>query len=337
MKRSSADACTRMRERAQQSWPALPNTAPGAAAAAASRSASAKMTFADLPPSSSVTRLIVAAAPAAIERPTSVEPVKAILATSGMLDQALAARPARADDDVDDARRADPPRRAISAKRSAVSGVSSAGLSTTVLPAAERRAELPRGDRQREVPGRDQPDDAERLAHRERLAAGDRDRVAEQPLGRAGVVAERVDDHAHLAARVADRPCRRCAPRARRAPRGAPRARRRARAARRRARRARARATPGRAACARATASSTSSAPARGTSASTASVAGSMTARCSLSVSCPSWAAATRSTGRQADRVVVDRPDRPRERLLGRQPKYQTVTISITPIVTSGA
>ena len=36
-------------------------------------------------------------------------------------------------------------------------------------------------------------------------AAGDGDRVAEQPLRRAGVVAEGVDDHAHLAARVADR------------------------------------------------------------------------------------------------------------------------------------
>ena len=51
--------------------------------AAASTSASAKTTLADLPPSSSVTRLIVAAAPAAIERPTSVEPVNAIFATSG--------------------------------------------------------------------------------------------------------------------------------------------------------------------------------------------------------------------------------------------------------------
>ena len=41
MKRSSAERSTRMRERAQQSWPALPNTALGAAAAAFSRSASA--------------------------------------------------------------------------------------------------------------------------------------------------------------------------------------------------------------------------------------------------------------------------------------------------------
>ncbi len=83
MNSSSAGRSTRIRERAQQSCPALPNTAAGAEAAAASRSASAKTTFADLPPSSSVTRLILSAAAAAIRRPTSVDPVKAILATSG--------------------------------------------------------------------------------------------------------------------------------------------------------------------------------------------------------------------------------------------------------------
>ena len=80
---SMAERSTRMRERAQQSWPALPNTAMGAAAAAAARSASAKTTLADLPPSSRVTRLMVPAAPAMMPRPTSVEPVKAILSTSG--------------------------------------------------------------------------------------------------------------------------------------------------------------------------------------------------------------------------------------------------------------
>ena len=96
MNSSSAARSTRIRERAQQSWPALPKTAIGADAAAASRSASAKTMFADLPPSSSVTRLIVAAAPAAIPRPTSVEPVKAILATSGCSTRRCAADAARA-------------------------------------------------------------------------------------------------------------------------------------------------------------------------------------------------------------------------------------------------
>ena len=80
---SYTDRWTRMRERAQQSCPALSKTAYGAAEAASSRSASSKTTFADFPPSSSVTRLIVPAAPCMTSRPTSVDPVKAIFATSG--------------------------------------------------------------------------------------------------------------------------------------------------------------------------------------------------------------------------------------------------------------
>ena len=74
-----------------------------------------------------------------------------------------------------------------------------------MLPAASAGPSFQAAIVQREVPRHDQPDDAERLADGERLAAGDGDRVAEQPLGRAGVVAERVDHHPHLAARGADR------------------------------------------------------------------------------------------------------------------------------------
>src|SRR6266516_7059400 len=50
-------------------------------ATAASMSASARMMFGDFPPSSSVTRLSAPPAFAPISRPTSVEPVKAILST----------------------------------------------------------------------------------------------------------------------------------------------------------------------------------------------------------------------------------------------------------------
>ena len=144
---------TRMRERAQQSWPALSNTAYGAAAAARSRSASAKTTFADLPPSSSVTRLIVPAAPRITCCPTSVEPVKPIFATSGMLDQPLPDDRALADDDVDDAlgdarlerELAEPQRR----ERRQLGRLEHDGVA-----AGERRPELPRGDVEREVPRR---------------------------------------------------------------------------------------------------------------------------------------------------------------------------------------
>ncbi len=94
---------------------------------------------------------------------------------------------------------------ASSAKRSAVSGVSSAGFSTTVLPAASAGASFHAAIVSGKFHGVISPTTPTRLAHRERLPAGDRDRVAEQALGRARVVAERVHHHAHLAARVGDR------------------------------------------------------------------------------------------------------------------------------------
>ena len=300
---SSSHSCTRIRERAQQSCPALPNTASGAAAAAASRSASAKTMLADLPPSSSVTRLIVAAAPAAIERPTSVEPVKAILATSGCSTRRCP-HVAPGPTTTLTTPSGSPPRAPARRSAARVSGVSSAGFSTTVLPAASAGRELPRGDRQREVPGRDQPDHAERLAHGERLPAGDRDRVAEQPLGRAGVVAEGVDDHPHLPARVGDRlagvarleqrELLAVRPRARRRARSSSRARSPGASARQPASAAVARARPPRRPPRRRRA---------GTSASTSSVAGSRTdeplAQRSAAASCwPSGAAAPhRPTG----------------------------------------
>ena len=80
MNSSKTLRCTRMRDRAQQSWPALSKTAYGAAAAARSRSASANTMLALLPPSSSVTRFTCRAQPAMICWPTSVEPVKHDLA-----------------------------------------------------------------------------------------------------------------------------------------------------------------------------------------------------------------------------------------------------------------
>ncbi len=78
------------------------------------------------------------------------------------------------------------------------------GLEHDGVSGRERRAELPGGDHQREVPRHDQPDDAERLADRERLAAGDGNRLSQQALRGARVVTERVDHHSDLAARVAD-------------------------------------------------------------------------------------------------------------------------------------
>jgi hypothetical protein len=171
MKRSIAERSTRIRDRAQQSWPALPNTAPGAAAAARSRSASAKITLADLPPElerDPLDRLRRAGGDRAPDRRRAGE---RDLRDVGVLDQPRARRPSPAPTTTLTTPSGSPASSAMRSKRSAVSGVSSAGLSTIVLPGRERRRHLPRGDRQREVPRRDQPDDAERLADGERLPA----------------------------------------------------------------------------------------------------------------------------------------------------------------------
>ncbi len=69
----------------------------------------------------------------------------------------------------------------------------------------ERGGHLPARYGKREVPGHYKPDDAERLAEGHVHAAGDGDRVAEEPLRHPGVVVEGLRHHPHLAERVADR------------------------------------------------------------------------------------------------------------------------------------
>ena len=91
-----------MRERAQQSWPALANTDATASLATCSISTSAKMTLGDLPPSSRPIRLMVAAAALMIARPVAVSPVKPIFATSACAASRTDGR-ARPRHDVEDA------------------------------------------------------------------------------------------------------------------------------------------------------------------------------------------------------------------------------------------
>ncbi len=138
-KRSYAVRWTRMRVRAQQSWPELSRNDMGAAAAAASRSASAKTMFGLLPPSSRVTRLRSAEPFASTCLPTAIDPVNTIFATPGCSTSALPVtgpwpgrtwkRPSGR-----------PASRASSASRSAVSGVVSAGLRMTALLTASAGA-----------------------------------------------------------------------------------------------------------------------------------------------------------------------------------------------------
>ena len=125
-------------------------------------------------------------------RPTSGLPVKAILSTSGMLDEGGAGL-AEAGDDVDDAVRdagfegelADAQR----GERRLLGGLEDDGAA-----AGEGGRQLPAGHHDREVPGDDLADDADGLAqeigeHR----AADGDGLAVDLVGPAGVVLEAVD------------------------------------------------------------------------------------------------------------------------------------------------
>ena len=102
-----------------------------------SSAASSKITFAALPPSSSVSFLPVPASSRWIALPTSVEPVKAILSTS-LLTSAAPARPSPVT--MFTTPGGSSAWRSTSQKSSAESGVVSAGLSTTVFPAASAGA-----------------------------------------------------------------------------------------------------------------------------------------------------------------------------------------------------
>ena len=80
---SWTSSCTISREPAMHVWPVAANTPAMTPLAAASRSASANTTCADLPPSSSVTRARWLVAPSATSMPVLVEPVNATLSTPG--------------------------------------------------------------------------------------------------------------------------------------------------------------------------------------------------------------------------------------------------------------
>jgi hypothetical protein len=103
-----------------------------------STGASSNTMLAALPPSSSVSRLREPASARAIARPTSVEPVNATLSTPGCSTSMRPVSPAPVRMFTTPGGRSACWQ--ISANASAVRGVVSAGLSTTVLPAASAGA-----------------------------------------------------------------------------------------------------------------------------------------------------------------------------------------------------
>src|SRR6266849_1811021 len=124
-----------MRLPAEQTSPWLMNTPKSAPSMEASQSASAKNTFGDFPPSSSVTRLSVSAALLTMILPTAALPVNAILSTPGCATSAapqVSPYPLM----ILTTPGGKPTSSNQLANSSAVSGVCSAGLSTQVQPAA---------------------------------------------------------------------------------------------------------------------------------------------------------------------------------------------------------
>ncbi len=132
--RSATPSWARMREPAQHTWPWLNQIASTTPSTTLSRSASWKTTKGDFPPSSSETFLPVPAVAVRMMRPTSVDPVNAILSTSGWATSALPVRPSPVM--MFTTPGGSPASSQSSANRSAVREVNSAGLSTTVFPVA---------------------------------------------------------------------------------------------------------------------------------------------------------------------------------------------------------
>ena len=119
-----------------QASPPLRILATMAPSTAASRSASSNTTNGALPPSSIEALTTLSAASCSSIRPTSVEPVNDSLRTLGSCSMALTIGPDRLDGTTLTTPPGTPASSRMRATASAVIGVSDAGLSTTVQPAA---------------------------------------------------------------------------------------------------------------------------------------------------------------------------------------------------------
>ena len=142
---SATSSCTKSRRSAEQRWPAERKADVTTSSATCSGSAVASAIMALMPPVSAISGTIgpsLAASARLIARATSVEPVKATPATRG---SATSAAPTRAvARRRDAARSAGTPASCSSRTASkAISGVCSAGLATTLLPATSAAAIWP--------------------------------------------------------------------------------------------------------------------------------------------------------------------------------------------------
>ncbi len=150
-------------------WPEFRKHFATPSATAFSRSASSRITFGDLPPSSSATFLTVAAATSDTRRPARVEPVKEIMSTVGVGSERLPDHRAVAGDEVERAGGkpdlVDDLRQHEGVERSHLRG-----LDHHRAAGGQRRRHLGGDLVQGVVPRRDRADHADRLAHDQRVA-----------------------------------------------------------------------------------------------------------------------------------------------------------------------
>ena len=138
---SSLSRGTSMRVRALQVWPELRKHFATPSVTASSRSASSRITFGDLPPSSSATGFGACAASSDTRRPARVEPVKETMSVSGC---ETIASPTTGPVPVTRLKTpcGSPTSSTTSASTKALRGTTSLGFSTTVQPAASAGATL---------------------------------------------------------------------------------------------------------------------------------------------------------------------------------------------------
>ena len=187
-----------------QVWPPAAKTPATMPLVTASRSASSKTTWADLPPSSSVTPRQVAHRRLRDLDPDRRRPGEGELVDARVRGQRLAGLRRRAGDDVEDARRQ--PRlleaaRELERRDRRVVG----GLRDQRAAGRERRRDLPGQQHQRRVPRHDRPDDADGLVARvdQVVAPVGLDRVAVDLVGEPREVAVPGRQRGHLAGHLA--------------------------------------------------------------------------------------------------------------------------------------
>ena len=172
---------------------------------ASSRSASSRTMIAFLPPISRWTFLNDGAAASFTSRPVAVDPVNETTRMAGWRDERRAGAGAVAGHEVDHAGR----QAGVGQRLHEVDGRERRLLGRLEhhgVAADQGREDLPGGHRDREVPGGDQPAQADRLAdrHRELVAQLGRRRLAVEAAALAGHQLRHVDGFLHVAAGLGD-------------------------------------------------------------------------------------------------------------------------------------